>query len=178
MSLPIERRRARVRSASISRVLAWLFLAAAGAVVFLFLLQAGALDALRPGPPKSAESKKPAAPSLEAVAEPTAGKRGDQVSVSRSQFTGFDKQRQPFSVKAERAVQDRSDASKVHLERVIAELKRNSGEEIAISSRTALYDVDGKSIDLDGEVELSSARSVRRPDGEGLGRDRRQEISQ
>jgi LPS export ABC transporter protein LptC len=151
MSSPIERRsrpRRRWRSPSAPRILAWLFLAAAGAVVGVFFLQAGAFNAMGPTPPPE-DSIVAAAP----VAEP-AGK--NRAAVSGSQFTGFDKNHQPFSVSAERAVQDRSDASKVHMHKVHAALTRTSGEEIAIRSLSALYDADEKSIALDGEVELSS----------------------
>jgi lipopolysaccharide export system protein LptC len=128
-------------------------MAGAGAVVALFLVQAGAFNALQPQLTIApAETAGTTASSSQRVSD----NRADQATVSGSQFTGFDKQRQPFSVRAERAVQDTTDASKVYLERVVAELTRNSGEEIAISSLTALYDADKKSIDLDGKVELSS----------------------
>ncbi len=159
MSLPIENRRARVRAPSAPRILAWLFLAAAGVVVVLFLLQAGAFNAMRPVRPQTAEATTAASASEHAATATVASpaKRADKVSVFRSQFAGFDNQKQPFSVKAERAVQDRSDANKVHLEHVSAELTRSSGQEIAISSLTALYDADRKAIDLSGEVRISAA---------------------
>jgi LPS export ABC transporter protein LptC len=137
------------RSTSASRFLAWLFLASAGAVVGLFFLQAGAFHALGPKPSPVDGPTAPATPAAEPPGKPRA-------LVGQSQFTGFDKKSQPFSVRAERAVQDRLDASKVHMHRVEASLTRTTGEEIAIRSLTALYDADTKSIDLDGEVELSS----------------------
>ncbi len=158
MSLPTENRRARVRAPSAPRVLAWLCLAAAGAIVVLFLVQAGAFNGLQPGRLQTpATAASPTSTPETAAAPAPPANRADRVSVFRSQFAGFDNQRQPFSVTAERAVQDRSDANKVHLEHVTAELTRSSGEEIAISSLKALYDADRKAIDLSGEVKLSSA---------------------
>jgi lipopolysaccharide export system protein LptC len=81
----------------------------------------------------------------------------ERLRVRQSSFTGFDRQQQPFSVTALTAVQDQQDRNKVRLEEVAAQMKRKTGEEIALSSQTALYDSSAKTIDLQGKVMITTA---------------------
>jgi LPS export ABC transporter protein LptC len=82
---------------------------------------------------------------------------GKEVTVSQSRFTGFDKQQQPFTVTAKNAVQHEEDKNKVRLVEVEAQLKRKTGETVAIKSEKALYDATSRTIDLNGNVIIVSA---------------------
>ncbi|HEY7765009.1 MAG TPA: LPS export ABC transporter periplasmic protein LptC [Aestuariivirgaceae bacterium] len=82
---------------------------------------------------------------------------GMEVTVSQSRFTGFDKLQQPFTVTAKNAVQHEDDKNKVRLVEVEAQLKRKTGDEVAIKSEKALYDAKSRTIDLNGNVIIISA---------------------
>jgi LPS export ABC transporter protein LptC len=144
----IERRNRGVASLRISRVLAWFFSAIALAMMALLAYQAGTFSSLVPESLPSAGHEKagntaPAAP-------------GEEITVTDSRFTGFDRRDQPFSISAKNAVQDENDASKVRLESVEAEVSHKTGQQIAIKSDEAVYDSDSKTIDLKGDVRISS----------------------
>jgi lipopolysaccharide export system protein LptC len=144
----IERRNRGASSLRLSRVLGWLFSAIALAMMGLLAYQAGTFSSLVPkGLPSVAG---------EAVGNtsPTAPK--EEITVTDSRFTGFDKRDQPFSISARNAVQDENDASKVRLQSVDAEVRHKSGQQIVIKSNTAVYDSNSKTIDLQGDVRISS----------------------
>jgi lipopolysaccharide export system protein LptC len=144
----IERGRPRVARLSASRLLAWLSLATTLALVGLLAYQAGTFSSLVPEIPSDKDN---------GGRQVAAGSPARKLTVSQSRFTGFDQQRQPFSVTATSAVQDAEDANKVRLKEVEAQLKRKSGEEVSISSQNALYDANSKTIDLEGHVVINSA---------------------
>jgi LPS export ABC transporter protein LptC len=144
----IERRRPRLAGIRASRWLAWLCFVVALAMIGLLTYEAGTFD--------SPASKMPSKAEHEAVTD-VSGVSGDELTVSESRFTGFDKEQQPFLVTAKNAIQDEEDTSKVRLVEVAAQLKRKSGEQISISSQRALYDSETKTIDLEGDVVITSA---------------------
>jgi LPS export ABC transporter protein LptC len=144
----IERRNRGVSGLRITRVLGWFFGAIALAMMALLAYQAGTFSSLVPerlpsAKQEEAENTAPAAPR-------------EEITVTDSRFTGFDRRDQPFSISAKNAVQDENDASKVRLKSVEAEVKHKSGQQIAIKSNEAVYDSDSKTIDLAGDVRISS----------------------
>jgi lipopolysaccharide export system protein LptC len=143
----IERRNRGVSSLRLTRVLGWLFSAIALAMMGLLAYQAGTFSSLVPTPlPNGGEAV--------GKASPAAPK--EEITVTDSRFTGFDKNDQPFSISARNAMQDENDASKVRLQSVDAEVRHRSGQQIAIKSNEAVYDSNSKTIDLRGDVRISS----------------------
>jgi lipopolysaccharide export system protein LptC len=121
-----------------------------GATLAMFGLlayQAGTFESLVP----------PSAITASSTDEETQKTDREQLRVRQSSFTGFDRQQQPFSVTALNAIQDQQDRNKVRLVEVAAQMKRKTGEEIALSSQNALYDSSAKTIDLEGKVIITTA---------------------
>lgn len=143
----IERRNRGVSSLRLTRVLGWLFSAIALAMMGLLAYQAGTFSSLVPMPLPSGG---------EAVGKTSPAAPEEEITVTDSRFTGFDKNDQPFSISARNAVQDENDASKVRLQSVDAEVRHKSGQQIAIKSNEAVYDSNSKTIDLQGDVRISS----------------------
>lgn len=146
----IEHRRTRVAGVKASRWLAWLSIMVTVAMIGLLAYQAGTF--------KSVVRKTPSGERQAGTNVSGVPAEEEELTVSVSRFTGFDKNQQPFSVTAGNAVQDGGNSSRVRLIEVTAELKRKSGEEISISSQRALYDSDTKTIDLEGNVIITSAQ--------------------
>jgi lipopolysaccharide export system protein LptC len=144
----IERRNRGASSLRLTRVLGWLFSAIALAMMALLAYQAGTFRSIVP------EGLPSAASETAGNGAPAAPK--EEITVTGSRFTGFDKRDQPFSISAQNAVQDENDASKVRLQSVDAEVRHKSGQQIAIKSNTAVYDAKSKTIDLQGDVRISS----------------------
>ena len=72
-------------------------------------------------------------------------------------FTGYDKQKQPYSVSAKTATQDEDNPELVHLDEVKGELKlRGSGDLILMTSESGLYSSETKKLDLLGNVRMIS----------------------
>jgi lipopolysaccharide export system protein LptC len=145
----IERRRTRVAGLRASRWLTWLSFTVALAMIGLLAYQAGSFKSLVPKMPSGER---------QAGIEVSSAAAEKEVTVSESRFTGFDKNQRAFSVTARNAVQDGNKTGRVRLIEVAAELKRKSGEEISISSQRALYDSETKTIDLEGDVTITSAQ--------------------
>ena len=98
------------------------------------------------------ESAGPTRPDAE-----TAAPVSTEVVVTDSRMTGFDRERQPYSVTAERAVQDSAEPNRVQLEGVAGELHRASGDILGLAARTALFDSRTDVLQLEGDVRLVSA---------------------
>lgn len=79
-----------------------------------------------------------------------------EVAVARAvRFTGFDGDDQPFSVEAERAVQDLDQPSRVHLEQVRIEMRlRSSGDTLLVTAKQGVFDDKLKTLDLSGDVHI------------------------
>jgi lipopolysaccharide export system protein LptC len=130
-------------------VLGWLFSAVALAMMGLLAYQAGTFNSLVPKGLPSATG--------EAVGNTSPAAPKEEITVTDSRFTGFDKRDQPFSISARNAMQDENDASKVRLQSVDAEVRHKSGQQIVIKSSAAVYDSNSKTIDLQGDVRISSS---------------------
>ena len=97
------------------------------------------------------ESAAPTRPEAE-----TAAPVSTEVVVTDSRMTGFDRERQPYSVTAESAVQDAAEPNRVHLKGVAGELNRTSGDTLGLAARTALFDSKTDVLELEGDVRLVS----------------------
>ena len=91
------------------------------------------------------------------TAAETAAPVSTEVVVTDSRVTGFDRERQPYSVTAESAVQDSAQPNRVHLKGVAGELNRASGDTLGLAARTALFDSKTEVLQLEGDVTLVSA---------------------
>lgn len=131
------RRRARP---AVALALSWVAIALTGLLIAVFVFQLGTFESLKPHRPTT-DAPRP---------------QTDQITVSTSTITGFDKDDQPYSLKAETAAQDAVKPNLVHLKAVSAALKRATGEKLELNSATASYDTDTEVLQLDGNVKLVS----------------------
>jgi lipopolysaccharide export system protein LptC len=137
---PLFRNAKRVsRRAHIAPYVSAGFAGLAAAVLLLFAYQAGFFDQFAPQAPK-----------------PPISKPAEQVTVSQSTITGFDKNNRPYALTAQSAVQDKDVPNKVHLETVSGESQRSNGEAMKMRADTGLYDTSTKNLVLKGAVEIAS----------------------
>ena len=81
----------------------------------------------------------------------------DQVTVTTSTITGLDSEKQPYSISASTAVQDKDKPNFINLDQVSGATSRTDGEKIIFKSQKGLYNSDGKTLDLDKDVVITSA---------------------
>ena len=124
-----------------ARIVSWALFGLAGALAAVFVVHIARFESAAPTRP---ESENAAPVSTEVV-------------VTDSRLTGFDSERQPYSVTAESAVQDTSEPNRVHLKGVAGELNRASGDTLGLAARTALFDSKTDVLQLEGDVRLVSA---------------------
>jgi lipopolysaccharide export system protein LptC len=74
------------------------------------------------------------------------------ISGTQSNISGIDKDSQPYEIKAEKGIQDKSTGSLVHLETVTGVFHRPNNKQINLLSKTAVYDSKTKAMALDGDV--------------------------
>lgn len=124
-----------------ARVASWALFGLAAALAAVFVVHVARFESAAPTRPE-AETAQPVSTG---------------VVVTDSRLTGFDRERQPYSVTAESAVQDAAEPNRVHLEGVAGELHRASGETLGLAARTALFDSKSDVLELEGDVTLVSA---------------------
>lgn len=123
-----------------ARILAWALTAALAALIAVFVVQLGMFEGVAPPPPT------PGAVAPDKVTK-----------VQDPHFTGFDRERQPYSVSAASARQSETEPSRVFLETVRGELKlRESGDILLVVADEGLYDSKSDTLDLSGNVRLTS----------------------
>jgi LPS export ABC transporter protein LptC len=115
-------------------------LAAAMALGFLavFLIQAGFFAALMPRPPTA----------------PVVVENPEQITSSDATLAGFDREKQPYEVRAESGYQDKDKPNIVHLKKVTATFRKTTGEVYDVAANAALYDTKAKELELSGNVEI------------------------
>jgi lipopolysaccharide export system protein LptC len=124
-----------------ARVASWALFGLAAALAAVFVVHIARFESAAPTRP---------------VAE-TAAPVSTEVVVTDSRLTGYDRERQPYSVTAESAVQDSAEPNRVRLTGVTGELHRTSGDTLGLAARTALFDSKTDVLQLDGDVTLQSA---------------------
>lgn len=149
MSSHIERHAPPTRRISIPRLMTWLFVVISAGIMVIFVLQIGSFNALAPPSPQRQEADK------------GSQQKPEEIVVSDTRFTGFDKQQQPYTVTARTAVQDENDSKKVHLAGVSAQVRRQNGEAVDVKSDKAIYDAASKMIDLNGGVEITTKNGLK-----------------
>jgi lipopolysaccharide export system protein LptC len=77
--------------------------------------------------------------------------------VKSSTITGLDSEKQPYSISASTAVQDKDKPNFINLDQVSGATSRTDGEKITFQSQKGLYNSDGKTLDLDRDVVIASA---------------------
>ena len=132
---------AAVRRARLAPLLSRLAAAVAVGLVLLFMYQSGFFSALLP--------KTPQAPMVVAMPE--------QITGENSRIVGFDKEKQPYEILAQKGFQDKTNPDLAHLEQVVGNFKKVNGETYQLLSNTGLYDSKSKQLDLDGAVKIIRA---------------------
>ena len=69
-------------------------------------------------------------------------------------FNSIDDKQQPYTVTADRAVQNRANPDIIELEKPVATLNMNSGEKIDADATTGLYEQKNQKLNLAGNVHL------------------------
>ena len=137
MSSPIDPAQKALKRAGLARFASWLAAAVGLGLVVAFLAQAGLFSVFMPKPQAPPSSAKP-----------------DQINATQSTVSGFDRQKQPYEVKARYGWQDNATPSLVHLEEPTGVFHRAQGAQYTIRADRGLYDTGVKTLDLDGNVVL------------------------
>jgi LPS export ABC transporter protein LptC len=135
MSSRTERAAARAKAAP---VLSVLVLAATGLGALTYLYQAGLFSGLAPRTPVS----------------PPAVEKPGQVTSGNASVSGYDKDKLPYTINAQRGFQDAANDKVVHLETVEGEFQRAAGGAIKVDAKTAKYDSAAKHLVLEGSVVI------------------------
>lgn len=69
-------------------------------------------------------------------------------------YNSVDANKQPFTVTADLATQDRSNPDLVNLENPKAELAQNDGSKLSADAKTGLYEQKSQKLNLEGDVHL------------------------
>lgn len=133
--------RAAARRARLAPVLSWIMVAIALGLVVLFMFQSGMFSALLPKP----------RPAPITVALP------EQITGEKSRIAGFDNEQQPYEIISQKGYQDASNANLAHLETVVGNFNKKTGESYQLLSNTGLYDSKTKQLDLQGAVKIIQA---------------------
>jgi lipopolysaccharide export system protein LptC len=129
-----------IRRARLAPLLAWAAAAAGIFVVAAFVLKAGLLSHLAPDDGK---------PTVATVENP------DRIASYDSTMTGVDKNNQPYRITASRGWQDGERPELFHLETMVAEFRKSTGEIYDVRSKLARYDKKAKRIELEGDVVIT-----------------------
>jgi LPS export ABC transporter protein LptC len=136
MSSRTERASARAKAAP---VLGVIVLAATGLGALAYLYQAGLFSGLSPAQPVN----------LPPAEQP------NQVTSGNAAVSGYDKDKLPYTVNAQKGFQDAANDKVIHLETVAGEFQRAGGGPIKVGSKTAKYDSTAKHLMLEGSVVIT-----------------------
>ena len=124
-----------------ARLVSWGLFGLAAALAAIFLVHVAKFESTAPSRPEA----------------PADAPASHQVVVTHSTLTGYDDDRQPYSVTAASAVQDSAEPNRVRLTTVAGELSRRSGDSFSLAASSALFDSKTEMLELDGEVQLVAA---------------------
>ncbi|MBL8788918.1 MAG: LPS export ABC transporter periplasmic protein LptC [Rhizobiales bacterium] len=137
-------RRANTR-AGLTRWLSYVVLAGAAGLALTFAIELGLFRDMARTP------ETPLAP----VENPS------QITGGPSRISGFDKNKRPFVITAQKGVQDANVDTLVHLQQVQSSFDRPDGSKLHITSRTAAYEAEVKTLDLEGDVRFDQGERFR-----------------
>ena len=83
---------------------------------------------------------------------------GTKVTMARPKLTGFRNDGQPYSVTAEKALQDVKNPTTVELQRLTGDVGMAGGETMRISADSGVYDTLAQRMRVSGNVRMSNAR--------------------
>jgi lipopolysaccharide export system protein LptC len=83
---------------------------------------------------------------------------GTKVTMANPKLTGFRNDGQPYSVTAEKALQDIKNPTTVELQKLTGDVGMAGGETMRISADSGIYDTLAQRIHLTGNVRISNAR--------------------
>jgi lipopolysaccharide export system protein LptC len=129
---------AAVRRARLAPLLSLLVAAAGLGLVLFFMFQSDLFSAFLP-------KEEPVAVTV---------KNPEQITSQNSRIAGFDQQRQPYDVTAKKGFQDKDNPDLVHLETVVGNLMKLTGETFQMLSHSATYDSKGKQLEMQGDVKI------------------------
>jgi lipopolysaccharide export system protein LptC len=132
---------AAARRARLAPLLSWFMIAVALGLVVVFMVQSGMFSALLP--------KSQRAPIDVAMPE--------QITGEKSRIAGFDREQQPYEITAQKGYQDKSNANLAHLETVVGNFSKKTGQSYQLLSNSGLFDSKTKQLDLQGEVKIVQA---------------------
>ena len=126
-------------------VASWLVLGLAIVFFIVFLVQAGTFSVFRDFPEP----------------QPVQDVTQEKVVVSTSSISGFDREKQPYTINSQSAVQDPERANIINLKSISGKLRKSNGTRYSFDAQTGVYDSDSKTLDLAGDVHIiSSGRFV------------------
>lgn len=120
------------------RILSGIALLLASGIAGVFFYQAGTFQSLMP----------------DGASAPPVTTEPEKTTVVTTDVGGFDKDKLPFQITADKAVQDDKMPNLVRLEMVTGTFKRISGQLLKVTADSALYDSDKRILDLESNVEL------------------------
>ncbi len=132
---------AATRRARLAPILSWVAAGVGLGLVLLFMGQSGFFSVFMP-------KQIPIAITIE---------KPQQITGEKSRISGFDKEQQPYEVTAQKGYQDKDNADLAHLEMVVFNFRKKSGEAYQMLSQTAVYDSKGKQLDMQGDVKIIQA---------------------
>jgi lipopolysaccharide export system protein LptC len=83
--------------------------------------------------------------------------QGTSLTMANPRLTGFDRNRRPYEIVAERARQDIREPRKVELDRLDARLEMEGGGRVRITADTGQYDADAEVFRAHGNVLIASS---------------------
>lgn len=144
LSVGASARRANTR-AGLTRWLSYVVLAGAAGLALTFAIELGLFNDF---------GKKAEAP-LAPVENP------NQITGGPSKIQGFDKNKRPFEITAQKGVQDATIDTLVHLQEVKSSFDRPDGDKLLITSSTAAYETEQKTLALKGDVRFDQGNRFR-----------------
>jgi lipopolysaccharide export system protein LptC len=78
----------------------------------------------------------------------------EQITGGNARIAGFDKEQQPYEITAQKGFQDKENPDIAHLETVVGNFKKKTGEIVQITSQKAAYQAKTKQMDMQGDVKI------------------------
>jgi hypothetical protein len=144
---PVRRRKRRKGS----MLMAWGMLLVAAAVFGLFIYQASGF-----GEDETSFAKTPqgAAPEAGGSGKADANASKERFALAESEVAGFDDEKQPYTISADAARQDKKQPNLVYMDQVNGILRRTDGRKMDVTAHTGKFDSKEKSLLLDGNVTI------------------------